>query len=110
MIGIPEKIRCFKSFVHIGFNRPKFSRLQMYVNSQNHLLLLCLLSSNPILKEYEKAYKRNYARATHKKISKESFRAWAEEAANKRDVLSAKYLADPDENLVKEFKQYLGNR
>ena len=45
-----------------------------------------------------------------KKISKESFRAWAEEAANKRDVLSAKYLADPDENLVKEFKQYLGNR
>lgn len=68
------------------------------------------ISSNPILKEYEKAYKRNYARATHKKISKESFRAWAEEAANKRDVLSAKYLADPDENLVKEFKQYLGNR
>ena len=67
--------------------------------------MLCLLSSNPILKEYEKAYKRNYARATHKKISKESFRAWAEEAANKRDVLSAKYLADPDENLVKEFKE-----
>lgn len=68
------------------------------------------IQNNPILKEYEKAYKRNYARLANHKIAKEDFRLWTEEAAQKRDEFSSKYTSTPSEEIVTEFKAYLGNR
>lgn len=68
------------------------------------------LKNNPILKEYERAYKRNYARVTNHKMSSEDFRLWTEEASIKRDTISAEYDACPSDQLIADFKQYLGNK
>lgn len=66
--------------------------------------------NNPIIREYEKAYKRYYARVTNKKLSNEDFRLWTEEASKKREEAAARYAASPSEDIIKEFKEYLGNR
>lgn len=66
--------------------------------------------NNPILKEYERAYKRNYARVTNHKMTAEDFRLWTEEAAQKRDAFSAEYTSNPSDQLISEFKKYLGNK
>ena len=68
------------------------------------------IKDNPILKEYERAYKRNYARVTNHKLSSEDFRLWTEEATRKRDKISAEYETCPSDQLIAEFKQYLGNK
>lgn len=68
------------------------------------------LSSDPIAKEYDRAYKRNYARVTNHKMTAEDFRLWTEEAAKKRDAFSAKYDSNPSDQLISEFKKYLGNK
>ena len=68
------------------------------------------VASNPIIREYNKAYKRYYARVTNKKISQEQFKDWIEESTKKRDEYSSKYLSSPNDSIIKEFKEYLGNR
>ncbi len=68
------------------------------------------VKSNPVIREYEKAYKRYYARVTNKKLSNEDFRLWTEEASKKREEAAARYAASPSEDIIKEFKEYLGNR
>ncbi|MCQ4672440.1 DUF6076 domain-containing protein [Lactonifactor longoviformis] len=68
------------------------------------------ITNNPIIREYEKAYKRYYARVTNKKLSNEDFRLWTEEASKKREEAAARYAASPSEDIIKEFKEYLGNR
>ena len=68
------------------------------------------VNSNPITKEYERAYKRNYARLTNHKMSSEDFRLWVEEATRKRDMISAEYDTSQSDQLIAEFKQYLGNK
>ena len=66
--------------------------------------------NNPILKEYERAYKRNYARVTNHKMTAEDFRLWTEEATQKRDAFSAEYDSNPSDQLISDFKKYLGNK
>lgn len=66
--------------------------------------------SNPILYEFDKAYKRNYARVSTHKISKEDFRIWTEQATKRRKEAMDLYATAPSEDIIKEFKEYLGNR
>ena len=68
------------------------------------------VNDNPILKEYEKAYKRMYARQSNHKISKEEFRIWTEDASIKRDIFNKKYNLSPSEDLLREFKEFLENK
>lgn len=68
------------------------------------------IQKNPILKEYERAYKRNYARLNSKKITKEEFRLWTEEASKERDRIISEYAISPSDQIVANFKSYLGNK
>lgn len=68
------------------------------------------VQNNPILKEYEKAYKRMYARLSNRKILNEEFRLWVEEASQERDHISAIYTNSPSNELIESFKKYLGNK
>lgn len=68
------------------------------------------VQNNPILKEYEKAYKRMYARQSSHKISAEDFRLWVEEASSKRDLAIAEYDRNHSDNIIQNFKEYLGNK
>jgi hypothetical protein len=68
------------------------------------------VQGNPILKEYEKAYKRMYARLSSHKISNEEFRLWSDKASIKRDSFVDKYNSSPSEILLIQFKKYLGNK
>ena len=66
---------------------------------------------NPILKEYDKAYKRMYARySSRKNLSSEKYNAWKEETARERDKALEAYNRTPSETIVNEFKQFLGNK
>ena len=67
-------------------------------------------ASSAITHEYEKAYKRMYARLSNQKISSEEFRLWADEASNKRDSFIAEYDRSPSEDIIQQFKEYLGNK
>ena len=68
------------------------------------------LSSNPILKEYERAYKRNYARTKNQKLSAEEFRLWTETAVSERDKAVERYSLSPSEDIISDFKKWLGNK
>lgn len=68
------------------------------------------VKTSPIIYEYEKAYKRMYARVLKNKISNEDFRLWAEETSMKRDSIIEEYNSAPSENLLREFKDFLGNK
>ena len=68
------------------------------------------VNQNPILKEYTKAYKRNYARIGKPGMTNDQFRIWVDEATKKRDELATEYTSNPSEQLVVAFKKYLGNK
>lgn len=68
------------------------------------------LKGNPIMKEYERAYKRNYARLSNNKLTNEEFRLWVEDATQKRNEISARYKLAPSEQLLLDFKKHLGNK
>lgn len=68
------------------------------------------VQGNPILKEYEKAYKRMYARQSSHKITAEDFRLWVEAASSKRDLVTAEYNQNPSDDIIQQFKKYLGNK
>ena len=68
------------------------------------------IGENVILKEFEKAYKRNYARVSNKKISQDEFRLWMDSATIKRDQLVKQYNDAPPNNVLLKFKNYLGNK
>lgn len=68
------------------------------------------INANPIIKEYERAYKRNYARVSNHKMDPDAFRLWVDDASKKRDDLFAKYKISPSEQIVIDFKKYLGNK
>ena len=68
------------------------------------------VQSNPILKEYEKAYKRNYARCSNQKITKEDFRIWIDAATQKRETASKEYSETNNSEVLRKFKEYLGNK
>lgn len=68
------------------------------------------MQSDPILKGYEKAYKRNYARCSNQKITKEEFRFWIDEAAQKRELASNKFLKTNNPEVIQKFKNYHENK
>ncbi|MDR0923725.1 MAG: DUF6076 domain-containing protein [Hungatella sp.] len=68
------------------------------------------VDSSPILKEYEKAYKRMYARRTNQRMTYEEFLIWTEKASAKRDIFNERYNSAPSEDLVREFKDFLENK
>lgn len=68
------------------------------------------VDSNPILQEYQRAYKRMYARVTAKKISQKDFKGWSDNASHERDRIIATYGATPSIDIIASFKKYLGNR
>lgn len=68
------------------------------------------VNSDPITKEYEKAYKRMYARINSGTLEKSDFLKWSEEAKQKRDVASQRYAKSKDETIIIDFKKYLGNK
>ena len=43
-------------------------------------------------------------------MTADDFRLWTEAAIKKRDLLSKKYENTPSEQLITEFKKYLGNK
>ena len=67
-------------------------------------------NSNPIIKEYERAYKRNYARVSNHKMDPNDFRLWVDTASKKRDDLSLQYQHSESEQIIIDFKKYLGNK
>ena len=68
------------------------------------------VDSNPILQEYQRAYKRMYARVTAKKISQKDFKGWSDNASHERDRIIATYGSTPSIYIIASFKKYLGNR
>lgn len=68
------------------------------------------IKNNPILREYQKAYKRNYARRTNGRMDKDEFIIWVDEATIERDRTAKIYKQNPNNKIVEEFKKYLGNK
>ncbi len=68
------------------------------------------INSNPILQEFQKAYKRNYAKVSTRKISRNEFQIWVDEAIKKRELVAAEFEQSHDEQIIKDFKAYLGNK
>ena len=62
------------------------------------------VEADPILKEYNRAYKRVFARQKNKKMSQKDFMLWADEAKKMRRK------AQDQEISLQEFKQWLGNK
>ena len=66
---------------------------------------------NPILKEYDKAYKRMYARYSNKKnLTSKEYDKWKEQAKQERDRVLETYNKSPSDSIVNSFKQFLGNK
>ena len=65
---------------------------------------------NPILQEYERAYKRNYAKCKRNAIDSETFRQWIDEATIERDRVATEYEKSNDIAILDAFKKYLGNK
>ena len=66
---------------------------------------------NPILKEYDKAYKRMYARySSRKNLSSKEYEKWKNKANQERDKALEAYQKAPSDSIVNSFKQFLGNK
>ena len=68
------------------------------------------VQSNPILKEYEKAYKRNYAKASRGEISRDAFEKWSADAILKREESLKTFEQTGNYDIINNFKRFLGNR
>ena len=66
---------------------------------------------NPILKEYDKAYKRMYARYSSKKnLTSDEYAKWKNVAAQERDKALKAYAETPSDTVISSFKQFLNNK
>lgn len=68
------------------------------------------LNSDPITKEYEKAYKRMYARVSNGAMKKSEFVKWSDLVREKRDNVIEEYTRTSDQSILQAFKEYLGNK
>lgn len=68
------------------------------------------LKTSPIAAEYERAYKRMYARVSNGKMEKEEFRLWGIDASQKRDLAEAEYIKNHSDKIISDFKTFLGNK
>ena len=67
------------------------------------------VKSNPILQEYQRAYKRMYARVSGKKLSKKDFKEWTDNVSCERDRIIESYGTNPPQEIIESFKKYLNN-
>ena len=67
------------------------------------------VKSNPILQEYQRAYKRMYARVSGKKLSKKDFKEWTDNVSCERDRIIESYGTNPPREIIESFKLYLNN-
>lgn len=88
------------------YNGTKLTCQQVYANKTYNKKI----DNNPIKKEFKKAYKRNYARRTNGRMDKDEFIIWVDEATIERDRIAKKYSLKPNNKIVEEFKNYLGNK
>lgn len=66
---------------------------------------------NPVLKEYDKAYKRMYARYSSKKnLTSDEYTKWKNEAVQERDKALKAYAENPSDTVINNFKQFLNNK
>ena len=66
---------------------------------------------NPILKEYDKAYKRMYARySSRKNLSSKEYEKQKNEASRERDKALKVYEESSSQTVIDSFKQFLGNK
>lgn len=65
---------------------------------------------HPILKEYNKAYKRMYARLSNKKITQREFADWLRSASEYKDKYYKLYGISQTQYIIDEFKRFLGNK
>ena len=68
------------------------------------------LTKNVILQEYQKAYKRLYARVRSDKMEQADFNAWAQETTEIRDRMAQDFEQTGDIRIVEEFKQIVQNK
>lgn len=68
------------------------------------------LTKNPILLEYQKAYKRLYARVRNGNMEQAEFDNWIRDITIERDVLAEEFEQTQDLKIVLEFKERLGNK
>lgn len=68
------------------------------------------VKENPILQEYQRAYKRMYARITARKLSQKDFKEWSDKASRERDSIINFYGTNPPIEVINSFKKYLGNQ
>lgn len=68
------------------------------------------LTKNPILQEYQKAYKRLYARMRNGKIEQAEFDEWVRNITIERDILAEKFNQTGDFNIVNSFIDRIGNK
>lgn len=65
---------------------------------------------HPILKEYNRAYKRMYARRANNKITPNEFLTWQDIASQKKKYYVDLYDNHPSAKIINEFKQFLNNK
>ena len=51
-----------------------------------------------------------YARVSGQRISKNDFNEWSDDASRKRDSIIQEYGNNPPEDVLEEFRIFLGNR
>lgn len=65
---------------------------------------------NPIIKEYDKAYKRMYARYSSQKLSSKEYEEWKNGASQERDKALKAYEENPSKEKIDSFKKIIGNK
>ena len=68
------------------------------------------LTKNVILQEYQKAYKRLYARVRSDRMEQADFNAWVQETTEIRDRMAQDFEQTGDIRIVEEFKQIVQNK
>lgn len=68
------------------------------------------LTKNPILQEYQKAYKRLYARVRNGKMEQADFDEWVHNITIERDILAEKFRQTGDFQIVNDFITRIGNK
>lgn len=68
------------------------------------------LTKNPILQEYQKAYKRLYARVRSGRMEQAEFDDWVRNITIERDSLAERYSQSQDISIVESFMLLVGNK
>lgn len=68
------------------------------------------LTKNPILQEYQKAYKRLYARVRNGNMEQSDFDNWVRDITIERDICAAEFERTRDVGIVEGFMKRVGNK